>query len=256
MPRPRCVEGSAIRRGFVTASPACTLGVASVVGMSCEVRPASLRLRRRCRAHPSLEPGAHCSKGCLCGRRQNMRVCRECANWQCHKSNWEHHDSRSCGWPRRASLAIRYFYVSLGNTGNASRCLSSMDVGFWPRNGSPWPKPCLRGQQPENKKSALSRRFTDGETRTRTGDTTIFSRVLYQLSYLAATADGTGNRLGFAAPLSRCHRRPTCAPGRPPPRPGAARSGGSCPSASWAARRRTRPAGDTRTPTGACGRAP
>ena len=26
---------------------------------------------------------------------------------------------------------------------------------------------------------------TDGETRTRTGDTTIFSRVLYQLSYLA-----------------------------------------------------------------------
>src|SRR5262245_50325190 len=29
----------------------------------------------------------------------------------------------------------------------------------------------------------------DGETRTRTGDTTIFSRVLYQLSYLAATAN-------------------------------------------------------------------
>jgi hypothetical protein len=28
----------------------------------------------------------------------------------------------------------------------------------------------------------------DGETRTRTGDTTIFSRVLYQLSYLAETA--------------------------------------------------------------------
>ncbi len=28
----------------------------------------------------------------------------------------------------------------------------------------------------------------DGETRTRTGDTTIFSRVLYQLSYLAARA--------------------------------------------------------------------
>ena len=49
-----------------------------------------------------------------------------------------------------------------------------------------------------NKKSAHSRRFTDGETRTRTGDTTIFSRVLYQLSYLAATADGTGNRAAFA----------------------------------------------------------
>ncbi len=30
----------------------------------------------------------------------------------------------------------------------------------------------------------------DGETRTRTGDTTIFSRVLYQLSYLAV--GGTG----------------------------------------------------------------
>jgi hypothetical protein len=30
----------------------------------------------------------------------------------------------------------------------------------------------------------------DGETRTRTGDTTIFSRVLYQLSYLAARAEG------------------------------------------------------------------
>jgi hypothetical protein len=28
--------------------------------------------------------------------------------------------------------------------------------------------------------------YFDGETRTRTGDTTIFSRVLYQLSYLAA----------------------------------------------------------------------
>ena len=31
-----------------------------------------------------------------------------------------------------------------------------------------------------------SRRLGYGETRTRTGDTTIFSRVLYQLSYLAA----------------------------------------------------------------------
>jgi hypothetical protein len=31
---------------------------------------------------------------------------------------------------------------------------------------------------------------TDGETRTRTGDTTIFSRVLYQLSYLAEGGSG------------------------------------------------------------------
>jgi hypothetical protein len=30
----------------------------------------------------------------------------------------------------------------------------------------------------------------DGETRTRTGDTTIFSRVLYQLSYLASAGKG------------------------------------------------------------------
>jgi hypothetical protein len=29
-----------------------------------------------------------------------------------------------------------------------------------------------------------------GETRTRTGDTTIFSRVLYQLSYLAERQEG------------------------------------------------------------------
>src|SRR3954470_12174518 len=37
------------------------------------------------------------------------------------------------------------------------------------------------GLGPDGSKSA-----TYGETRTRTGDTTIFSRVLYQLSYLAA----------------------------------------------------------------------
>jgi hypothetical protein len=36
------------------------------------------------------------------------------------------------------------------------------------------------------KKALISRAVSDGETQTRTGDTTIFSRVLYQLSYLAA----------------------------------------------------------------------
>jgi len=36
------------------------------------------------------------------------------------------------------------------------------------------------------RKAPICRPFSDGETRTRTGDTTIFSRVLYQLSYLAA----------------------------------------------------------------------
>ena len=35
----------------------------------------------------------------------------------------------------------------------------------------------------------------DGERRTRTADTSIFSRVLYQLSYLAATADPTASRV-------------------------------------------------------------
>jgi hypothetical protein len=39
-------------------------------------------------------------------------------------------------------------------------------------------------------KMACLQGFRDGETRTRTGDTTIFSRVLYQLSYLARS----GNR--------------------------------------------------------------
>src|SRR3954454_16245859 len=47
-------------------------------------------------------------------------------------------------------------------------------------------------------------RLGDGETRTRTGDTTIFSRVLYQLSYLAAGGkasvllSGCGCRPGLA----------------------------------------------------------
>jgi len=41
----------------------------------------------------------------------------------------------------------------------------------------------------------------DGETRTRTGDTTIFSRVLYQLSYLAAAPeDIDGAQPGSAQP--------------------------------------------------------
>ena len=36
------------------------------------------------------------------------------------------------------------------------------------------------------KRSVLVRRSSSGEGRTRTGDTPVFSRVLYQLSYLAA----------------------------------------------------------------------
>ena len=46
-------------------------------------------------------------------------------------------------------------------------------------------------------------------------------------------------------------------PASPPPAPpGAARSGGSCRSASWAARRRTRSCAGTRRPTGAGARSP
>ena len=44
------------------------------------------------------------------------------------------------------------------------------------------------GGEPE--KTARAGKFENGETRTRTGDTTIFSRVLYQLSYLAEREEG------------------------------------------------------------------
>ena len=44
--------------------------------------------------------------------------------------------------------------------------------------------------RPHTKKALFCRAVSDGETRTRTGDTTIFSRVLYQLSYLAVGEKG------------------------------------------------------------------
>jgi hypothetical protein len=55
------------------------------------------------------------------------------------------------------------------------------------------------------KKRRLAALSEDGETRTRTGDTTIFSRVLYQLSYLAAGRDGSefASRDGGGAALRR-----------------------------------------------------
>ena len=43
---------------------------------------------------------------------------------------------------------------------------------------------------PRTKRRLLCRAVPNGETRTRTGDTTIFSRVLYQLSYLASALEG------------------------------------------------------------------
>ena len=45
-----------------------------------------------------------------------------------------------------------------------------------------------RKRSRDKEKGPASRAFASGETRTRTGDTTIFSRVLYQLSYLAVGA--------------------------------------------------------------------
>jgi hypothetical protein len=55
-------------------------------------------------------------------------------------------------------------------------------LGVWAGGGPPRPKP-------------RPARSADGERRTRTADTAIFSRVLYQLSYLAATLDPTGSRV-------------------------------------------------------------
>ena len=50
------------------------------------------------------------------------------------------------------------------------------------------PNPVPHGLPDKRQNYRDSRNFCDGETRTRTGDTTIFSRVLYQLSYLAGIA--------------------------------------------------------------------
>ena len=50
------------------------------------------------------------------------------------------------------------------------------------------PRPDVSRKTVKTRKPPRSKRFLDGETRTRTGDTTIFSRVLYQLSYLAVAA--------------------------------------------------------------------
>jgi hypothetical protein len=63
---------------------------------------------------------------------------------------------------------------------------------------------------PEREPSDLQGPLGSGETRTRTGDTTIFSRVLYQLSYLAATDKASGPRTA-----TRGAGRPG---GRPPAR--------------------------------------
>ena len=50
----------------------------------------------------------------------------------------------------------------------------------------------------------------DGEGRNRTGDTTIFSRVLYQLSYLAAAGDRSGDAVADPG-SARAHPVPVTA---------------------------------------------
>jgi lactoylglutathione lyase len=61
----------------------------------------------------------------------------------------------------------------------------------------------------------------DGEGRNRTGDTTIFSRVLYRLSYLAADGDGSGrgdrpaDHAGPAGCVPRARLAAYRGPGRP-----------------------------------------
>jgi hypothetical protein len=48
----------------------------------------------------------------------------------------------------------------------------------------------------------------DGEGQNRTGDTTIFSRVLYQLSYLAAPTESNGRARPPAAPYGSLDATP------------------------------------------------
>jgi hypothetical protein len=52
------------------------------------------------------------------------------------------------------------------------------------------PFPAVSHASQSAAKAAYLQENLDGETRTRTGDTTIFSRVLYQLSYLAVAGKG------------------------------------------------------------------
>ena len=54
------------------------------------------------------------------------------------------------------------------------------------------PKSKLSAAKPAETVQPFAGALQNGEGRNRTGDTTIFSRVLYQLSYLAAREDGSG----------------------------------------------------------------
>jgi hypothetical protein len=94
------------------------------------------------------------------------------------------------------------------------------------------------------RKLHVCRTFEDGETRTRTGDTTIFSRVLYQLSYLA------GREQASACPPRRAAAgagRSASIPSTNTSRPARSRNAGAartrrrcCPPGRTAARPRAR----------------
>jgi hypothetical protein len=59
--------------------------------------------------------------------------------------------------------------------------------GFWTPNWTPSAEIAPNGASCRPPKSTgLAAETRDGEAQNRTGDTTIFSRVLYRLSYLAA----------------------------------------------------------------------
>src|SRR4051794_32682842 len=60
------------------------------------------------------------------------------------------------------------------------------------RRGMARPESNRMGADATDVAGSITRPSRNGEGRNRTGDTTIFSRVLYQLSYLAARADGSG----------------------------------------------------------------
>jgi hypothetical protein len=70
-------------------------------------------------------------------------------------------------------------------------------------------RPCPRTVS-EAKTSPYAASSVNGETRTRTGDTTIFSRVLYQLSYLAAAPKASGPDVA-TPPQERGPARPRAA---------------------------------------------
>ena len=81
--------------------------------------------------------------------------------------------------------------------------------------------------------------LSDGEGRNRTADTTIFSRVLYQLSYLAAAAKASARVRSADAGVGRCD---LAVGGRSRPR--------GCSPASWRGQRRAvRPGARRRSPT-------